>query len=431
MKIIGIETAGLGTNNQMRGIVIAGAGERRKKMKVPISREALLKDSDGTILHPKNYAGEEEFREAIKRSVGTYLLENEVPDFVVLPIDHARAKEENKDIDLLSKVIKETFADYGHNVKTMALASNLYDYRYVDLIHVGKHLLTDEDESALKANPHLQKKVVKTLGVPSNINWKSIRNLAHQPVKEAILAKYKSFKTILSGNLLYGQDAVLQEKNGKKNALFSLGGITDNGDIGFDLHDARKLMKSALRLKSKGYNVIFTNSPRTPSDVTDYLYEKCQVFHMDFFNSKNIANNEEEAKNFRNYNGKYKTEFKIQAENIGNIYPAILGVCEFVVNTHDSFSYTSDAAVLGLPSVVYTGNFIDSQKRYDCYKLFDLCHKEGYVISLEEAIEKIDRGEVLKTKKMDDVSTQLVRAMMKTSGKIRENVGIITRGKEL
>ena len=185
----------------------------------------------------------------------------------------------------------------------------------------------------------------------------------------------------------------------KKNVLFSLGGITDNGAIGFDLKDAENLFKSALKLKTKGYNVIFTNSPRTPSDVTDYLYEKCKLFHMEFFNSKKIAQTKEEEKIFRNYNGKYKKEFDEQAKSVGNIYPAVLDVCEFVVNTHDSFSYTSDAAALGIPSVVYTRNFIDEERRPDCYKLFDLCHKEGHVISLDEALKKIDKGESLKTKK--------------------------------
>ena len=38
-----------------------------------------------------------------------------------------------------------------------------------------------------------------------------------------------------------------------------------------------------------------------------------------------------------------------------------MSVCDFVVNTHDSFSYTSDAAAIGISSVVYTGNNIDKK----------------------------------------------------------------------
>ena len=427
MHIIGIETQGLGTNNQMRGVVMQGANLRKKEQKVPVSREALLKAPGGGLLHPKNYASLAEFEVPICGAVDAYLKENKTPDFVVLPLDHAKSKEENKDVDLLSMAVKDAFALRGHQVKTMVLASNLYDYQNVDLIHVGKHLLSAEDEETLKTNPSLKSRVVETLGVPSNINWQSIRNLAHQPAAEKVLAKYQSFKKVLSGNLLFGQDAILQERKGKKNMLFSLGGMTDNGAIGFDLSDAENLMKAAIKLKAKGYNVIFTNSPRTPSDVTDYLYEKCQAFHMDFFNSKKIAQNEEEAQNFRNYNGKYKKEFEAQAQSVGNIYPAVLDVCEFVVNTHDSFSYTSDAAALGIPSVVYTGNFIDKNRRPDCYKLFDLCDKGGYAISLDEALGQIERGESLKTKKMDDVSTQLVKAMAKSLGNTRENANTAGR----
>jgi len=421
MKIIGIETEGLGTNNQMRGVVMQCAKFRKKGQKVPVSRESLLKSPDGILLHPKNFENNAAFEKALQASIDAYLKENDVPDFVILPLDHAHGKEENKDIDMLSKAVKEAFATRGHQVKTMVLASNLYDYQNVDLIHVGKHLLSAQDEQTLKTNPNLASKVVETLGVPSNINWQSIKNLAHQPVAEKVLAKYQSFKKVLTSNLLYGKDALLQAQKGKKTALFSLGGITDNGAIGFDLKDAENLIKAALKLKAKGYDVIFTNSPRTPSDVTDYLFEKSQVFHMAFFNSKKIAANEEDAKNFRNYSGKHKKEFIKQAQEVGNIYPAVLDVCNFVVNTHDSFSYTSDAAALGIPSVVYTGNFIDKNRRPDCYKLFDLCHKGGYVVSLDEAIAKIEKGEAIKTKKMDDVSTQLVKAMEKSLGNMREN----------
>lgn len=411
MRIIGIKTEGLGTNNQMRGVVISAAQTSNKGNKVPVSREELLTAADGTILHPKNFDNMEMFQKAVQASVRDYLSQNSAPDFVVLPIDHAMGTGENKDVDALAKTVKEEFSSLGHDVKTLVLASNLYDYQNVDLVHVGKHLLSAEDEKTLKSNPKLKAKVVETLGVPSNISWQSIRNLAHQPVAEKVLAKYRPTE----------KEAAAKSEKGIKTALFSLGGMTDNGAIGFDLKDADSLFKSALKLKSKGYKVIFTNSPRTPSDVTDYLYEKCQAFHMEFFNSKKVAQNEEEAGNFRNYSGKYKAEFTKQAKEVGNIYPAVLDVCDFVVNTHDSFSYTSDAAALGIPSVVYTGNFIDKEKRPDCYKLFDLCNKDGYAIALDEALDKIGRGESLQTKKMDDVSTQLVKAMAKSLSNEREN----------
>ena len=404
MNIVGIKTEGLGTNNQMRGIVMAGVEYAKKDTTIPVSREALLEAGDGTLLHPRNFSGQEAFDRAVQSSVDAYLSENAAPEFVVLPLDVAKSESENKDVDVLSASVKKAFAARGHTVGTMVMTSNLYNYQNVDIIHVCKHLLSSQDEEILRNNPKLKEKVVETLGVPSNINWSFIKNRLNQ-----LQTTFKSLKK--------NQSAIVNRN--KKTVLFSLGGITDNGAIGFNLEDAEKLMDIAKKLKAKNYNVIFTNSPRTPSDVTDYLYEKCQLFHMEFYNSKKIAENEEEAKNFRNYNGKYKTEFEEQAKTIGNIYPGVLDLCEFVVNTHDSFSYTSDAAALGIPSVVYNGNFIDKEKRPDCYKLFDLCHKKGYIISLDEAIEKIEKGQKIETKKMDSVSAQLVKAIDHFSSKSR------------
>ena len=50
MRIIGIESEGAGTNNQIRGIVLEGA----KGENVPIIRGELLKDKE-KILNQKNY----------------------------------------------------------------------------------------------------------------------------------------------------------------------------------------------------------------------------------------------------------------------------------------------------------------------------------------------------------------------------------------
>ena len=396
MNIMGIKTEGLGTNNQMRGIIIAGIEYAKKRKKTPVSRNALLEASDGTLLHPGNFLTQKSFEQAVQSSIDAYLSKNAAPEFVVLPFDISKSESENKDVDILSASVKKAFATHGHTVGTMVMTSNLYDYQNVDLTHVCNHLLSAEDEKILHENHKLKNKVVETLGVPSNINWTFIRNHINK-LQTTFEVLNKSQSAILNRN--------------KKTILFSLGGITDNGAIDFDLKDAENLMNIAIKFKAKNYNIIFTNSPRTPSDVTDYLYEKCQLFHMEFYNSKKIAENEEEVRNFRNYSGKYKSEFEEQAKTIGNIYPGVLALCEFVVNTHDSFSYTSDAAALGLPSVVYNGNFIDKEKRPDCYKLFDLCHKKGYVLSLDEAVEKIENGQKIETKKMDSVSFQLVKAI--------------------
>ncbi len=403
MRIIGIESEGAGTNNQIRGIVLEGA----KGENVPITRQELLKDNE-KILHPKNYSSEKEFEQAVSRIIDNFCKNTrqngeQMPEFVVLPYNQAGGKVENESVDLLSYHVKEAFAKNNVSLKTMVVASNVYDYKNVDLIHVGRHQINENDQKLLESNPSLNKKIVKTLGVPSNLSWLRIRQEANSPTKKEVLQKY----------------------DGKKTALFSLGGKTDNNAIKFTIKDADNLFKSALKLKTQGYQVIFTNSPRTPNDVTDYLFEKCQAFHMDFYNSKKIAENKAEAEaNFRVYDGKHKKEFSQQAEQIGNIYPAVLNVCDFVVNTHDSFSYTSDAAALGIPSVVYTGNEIDFDRRPDCRKLFEICEKEGYALSLDEAMKQLSFGEKPHTKTLSGVAEQLIEAMTKTkqASRIKQNI---------
>jgi len=393
MKVIGIESSGAGTNNQIRGVILEAAKEENS---VPVTRNDLLKAADGTLLHHSKFNSEKDYLAAIDAAVSAYCLElrkngAKAPEFVVLPYDHSNGPVEYEGIDILSRGLKQSFAEHGVKIKTMVIASNLYNYQDVDLIHVGKHQLSAADEQTLRETPSLKSRIIETLGVPSNLSWLRIKQEAGSPLKKAELAKFR----------------------GRKTVLFSLGGKTENGAITFTLDDAKKLFDAALKLKCAGYKVAFTNSPRTPDDVTDFLYEKCKLLNMDFYNSKQLARTFEEAeRNFRLYDGKYKNEFAAQAERTGgNIYPAILSVCSFVVNTHDSFSYTSDAAALGITSVVYTGNKIDSERRPDCHKLFSLCHESGYVVSLDEALTKITKKEKLATKPMSGVSSQIIQGM--------------------
>ena len=67
MRIIGIESDGAGTNNQIRGIILEGA----KNEKVPVTRQEFLKDGE-KLLHPKNYTSETEFEQAVERTVAGF-----------------------------------------------------------------------------------------------------------------------------------------------------------------------------------------------------------------------------------------------------------------------------------------------------------------------------------------------------------------------
>ena len=429
MKIIGIKSTGNGTNNQIRGLILEGARNwvlpsTRKKLlkdpawkllyrgstkairksinffskilKTPNTRQDLLSGKRGKLLHRENYNSDASFAKAVQDSVNAFCKKAKkqnklIPEFVILPYDQGKPANEAADVDMLSQYVKRSFKKNKISVKTMVIASKLYDYKNVDLINVGKHQLSTKDASILKDNPELTKKVSVTLGVPSNLSWLIIKQDALIPSKKKELKQYKD-----------------------KCILFSLGGKTENNDISFTIDDAKKLLKYAKELKSKEYKIAFTNSARTPIDVTDFLYENCIKLGFNFYNSKKLASKQDAEKNFRLYYGKYNKEFKKQTKRLGgNIYPGILKHCKAVINTHDSFSYTSDIAVLGITSIVYTENKIDAKKRPDCGRLFRMCQKKGYVISLDEAVKTLSQGKEILTKKMPGINKQLLSDMKK------------------
>jgi len=396
-NVICIASGNTGTDNQLRGLVLASYKSGKNINQVPVTRNCLLKSVDDIVLHPENFDSWTAFTKAVEKSVQKYLeTEQKIPDVVVLPFDHSTDNDE-KNVDNLACAVKNAFAKLGSHVTTMVMASRLYDYKHVDYVNVADHLLTPDDVLKLKVNKQLRLRTVKTLGVPSNISPLSIKiSFAHLAQK----AQQNGFENPLN------------KYRGEKIVLFSLGGITPNKAIHFTLKDVDRLIKSAKKMQKAGYKVAFTNSPRTPNNLTDYLYRQCLKLNIDFYNSKHIAQTEQERQNFRFYTGMYEDQFRSQAQTVGNIYPAILKCCAFVVNTHDSFSYTSDVAAVGIPSVVYTGNFID-KTREDCRRLYEICHQNGYVLNLEEAESLIQGGQTVKTKKMRGVSSQIISYLNK------------------
>ncbi len=47
-------------------------------------------------------------------------------------------------------------------------------------------------------------------------------------------------------------------------------------EIVFDVNFAKKIYADAEKLSQSGYGVVIVNGPRTPNDVTDYLFEQTQ-----------------------------------------------------------------------------------------------------------------------------------------------------------
>ncbi len=229
MRVIGIESEGAGTNNQIRGVILEAAGSD----KVPVTRDELLKADDGTLLSSKNFADKKSYIEAIDKTVEKFCMQmtlnkEQAPQFVVLPYGHSNANNEKEEVDNLSEALKNSFAKRGISIKTMVIASNVHDYQNVDLVHVGRHQIKPQDEALIKSNPHLSEKIVQTLGVPSNLSWLRIRQEANSPLKKAELEHLRN----------------------KKNVLFSLGGKTDNGAISFTVKDAENLLSAAKKTQS-------------------------------------------------------------------------------------------------------------------------------------------------------------------------------------
>lgn len=357
MEYCGFFSGRLGSDNQTRGLIL----EAEANTKVPVTRDKLLKSSDGQPLDRSRYKNESEFKKDVFAALDTYLLDAKKPDVFVLPFNHGDMENAANNTDALAKTVKDYYSERGlGNVTTLVLTSAFNDYKHVDLANVPYHLMNEEQAKRLQKETDLQKKIVTTLGVAGNLTRLRIQQ---------------------EGNLPRFQEELAQYKNGKPTVFFSLGGRVEGPEIQFTMKDAENIWKKAEEFQKNGFNVAIGNSPRTPTDVTDFLFEKSSENGVAFYNAKKIAENE--ISDFRQYTGKYKKEFAEQQARLGNIYPAILSVSDIVVGTKDSFAYTSDTAALGIKTAVYSDMYIDPKKRPDCDRLFASV-KDKYVFDLND-----------------------------------------------
>lgn len=331
MEFCGFLSGRLGSDNQTRGLILEAEADK----KVPVTRNKMLQSVDGKILDRGLFPDAFSFQKAVNDALDTYLKDNPKPNVFVLPFNHGDMENAGKNTDALAGAVKEYYKNNNlGNVTTLVLTSAYFDYKNADIANVPYHLMTKEQANAVENNQTGMKcKVVPTLGVAGNLTKVRINQEANSPKFSEELAQFK---------------------NGKPTAFFSLGGRVEGPEIKFTLKDAENLWKRAKEFQEKGFNVAFGNSPRTPTDVTDFLFEKCRENNMALF-------------------GEFFFVFSGIHAKIGG----------FVIGTMDSFSYTSDTAVLGIKTAVYGDMEIDPEKRPDCHRLFNAC-KNKYVLDLND-----------------------------------------------
>lgn len=265
MEFCGFLSGRLGSDNQTRGLILEAEAEK----KVPVTRNKMLQSVDGKILDRGLFPDDISFQKAVNNTLDTYLKDNPKPNVFVLPFNHGDMENAGKNTDALAGAVKEYYKNNNlGNVTTLVLTSAYFDYKNVDIANVPYHLMTKEQANAVENNQTGMKcKVVPTLGVAGNLTKVRINQEANSPKFEKELAQFK---------------------NGKPTAFFSLGGRVEGPEIKFTLKDAENLWKRAKEFQEKGFNVAFGNSPRTPTDVTDFLFEKCSENNIAFYNAKKL-----------------------------------------------------------------------------------------------------------------------------------------------
>ena len=328
----------------------------------------------------KNYAA---FKSALFPMLDSYFSQNHiVPRVFVAAYNLTEKGNTEENTDMLCRVIKEYYAQNNlGQVLTTVLSSKVHEYKYVDLINVPKHIMTFNSRIRLLQNKKLRKKVLITIGTINNFSRKNIN---------------EKFKILLRQIDALEKDVDLKSEIAKlkqyiqtpKKVVLCLGGRVEGPEIIFEINYAQKLFSDAERLVKNNYGVIFVNGPRTPSNVSDFLFEQAQNHpSILFFNSKRIATEEEKTpQNWRLYFGRYEKEFKKQ-QKLGNIYPGILGFDNtLVMHTLDSYA-CCETANAAIPTAISSrGLYISPKVRYDCYNLYKLlCPK--FAIDWDEFVD--------------------------------------------
>lgn len=340
-------------------------------------------DMEETIAYGK-FADYESFKAYLYKLLDAYLKKVIFPPKIfVTAYDMTESSLAALNADMLCRAVKDYYQEKNLGpVLTSVINGRLYGYKYVDLINVPKHLMTLRSRIKLLQDKKLRKKILFTLGTINNFNRRAMVEKNQELVKklpqfsedESLRSFTEKFKTFQAA---------------EKRMVFCLGGRVEGTEIIFDVAYVRYLYEQAERLVKNGFNVVFVNGPRTPNDVTDFLYEKSlNNPRILFHNCKQIAQNDDDRQpqKWRIYSGKFEKEFSVLAK-IGNIYPAVLGFGNtLVVHTMDSYSGCETAGAAIPTAISGKGLYVDPKIRYDCHNLYKiLCPK--YAVDFDEFVD--------------------------------------------
>lgn len=387
IKAFALSTPDVGYRNQIIGVMQAVAEYCGNNLDLE-SCFVLPKDVTSYTevkesIYYSKFADYHSFKTKIFELLDLYFAKNKIiPQIFITAFNLTENENAGKNADKLCCAIKEYYAQNKlGKIMTCVITSRVYMYQYIDFIQIPKHIMTFASRIRLLKNPKLRQKSLITVGTLNHFSKKLIKNkYAELTAKLAELKKNSDFF-----DLMRKFDTYISKP---QKVVFCLGGRVHGNEIIFDINYAQKLLADANRLIKKNYGVIFVNGPRTPNDVTNFLYENtCDNPDIIFQNSKKIATSDAERTplSWRIYSGKYEAEFE-KLEKIGNIYPAILGFDNTIV-AHSFDSYASCETInAAIPTAISKRGLYISAERYDCYNLHELlCPK--YAIDWDDFVE--------------------------------------------
>ncbi len=367
-------TPDLGYQNQLIGALTILHSSNKKALtpeKCFLLPEGITQISDMRLPCCYNlFSSYKKFKEQIFKMLDIYLNKKKTaPQIFITAYNMTESQTPEKNVDNLCRAVKEYYKEHHlGTVFTCVLTSKAHNYKYVDLINVPKHLLTFYTRLRLLQNKKLRNKTLITVGTIHKFNASLVaqkKEILETALAEKASEKNKSIKSQIRKIQNYIKS--------RKHVAICLGGRVEGSEIVFDLNYAKSLLEKCQTLSRQGYGVAIVNGPRTPNDVTEFLYEHTKdEAHIVFHNCKRIAANEQERNMWRIYSGKYEEDFKAHAA-IGNIYPGLLGYPNtLVVHTVDSYSCCETISAKIPTAISSSGIYINPNIRIDCLNMYQL-----------------------------------------------------------